>query len=130
MRSYHIAAASLAIGCEIKWLDNVVTQCSPSGVTRAQRGVARRLSIDSVVTIAVARQLAFDLGAPMARSLELAAALIDNGGQLVCPGGSGIAFDVAAMRRQVERRLEDAAEVLVAPRRGRPPKVRNGDARA
>ena len=121
MRSYHVAAASFAIGCDAKWLDNLITQCSPDGITRAQRGVARRVSAEAVLTIAVARAIALDLGLPLARALGLARELVAGAGRLTCPGGTSLSFDVDGMRGAIAQRLEDAAEVLVAPRRGRPP---------
>lgn len=124
MRSYHVAAASLAIGCDAKWLDNAITQFSPAGVTRARRGVARRVSAEAVLVIAVARRIALDVGAPLGRALTLATALVDAGGRELCPGGTGISFDLDALRLSLEARLGDAAEVLVAPRRGRPPRTK------
>jgi len=120
VRSYHIAAASLAIGCDAKWLDNAITQFSPAGVTRAQRGVARQISADAVLVIAVPRRISLDVGSPMGLALEIAASLVDSGGQVVRPGGTALAFDLDAMRQSIEARLGDASEVLVTPRRGRP----------
>lgn len=124
MRSYHVAAVSLAIGCDHKWLDNVITQYSPAGVTRSQRGVARRVSVDGALVIAVARRLSVDLGTPMTRALALSEQLVESGGRLACGGGTELALDIEAVRGSIERRLGDAAEVLVTPRRGRPPRGR------
>jgi len=126
VRSYHIAAASLAIGCDVKWLDNAITQFSPPGVTRARRGVARRISADAVLIIAVARRISLDIGSPTGRALELATQLVETGGRIAGPGGTALAFDVEALRHSIETRLGDAAEVLVAPRRGRPTGARRG----
>lgn len=120
MRSYHVAAAAFAIGCETKWLDNLLSQVGMDGVSRERQGVARRIDADAVLRIAVARRLAHDLALPVRRALTMAEGLVAAGGRTAYPNGTQLSLDVTAIRKHVDHRLGEAAEALVTPRRGRP----------
>lgn len=122
-RSYHLAAARLAIECDAKWLDNLLSLHSLPGVTSERRGVARRLSAGGVLHAALVHQLVSDLGLAVRDAVSIAIRLlVTPGGRILLPGGTALEVDVATLEHRVEARLADAAEVELPPRRGRPPK--------
>ncbi len=153
-RVYDIAVASLAIGVEKKWLDNLTSQHSLPGTDHFARGVPRRLSVRALVTAALVRQLNRELRVPVSRAVELAAAIIlvdlptiagaaagvgvGVGEPLVAVGPQSartvkitpvitLTVDLHALERDVDRNLLDAMETAVPRRRGRPPaKERRG----
>ena len=154
MRVYDVAVASLAIGVEKKWLDNLTSQHSLPGTDHFARGVPRRLSMRALVTAALVRQLNRELGVPVARAVDLAAAiiLVDLPPVAVAGAGAGVGIgeplvavglqslrtvnvtavisltvDLHGLERDIERRLLEAMETAVPRRRGRPPaKERRG----
>jgi hypothetical protein len=144
-RVYDIAVAALAIEVERKWLDNLTSQHTIPGTEHFARGVARRLSMRTLVTAAIVRDLNRELSVPVSRGVELAVEMLrdqpgapgtlGDGGPNASPAsvqaarvesrvGSSITVtvDVAALEREIERRLLDAMETMVPRRRGRPPR--------
>jgi hypothetical protein len=122
LRSYHVAAAALALGVRSRALDNILVAHAVPGVTRSRQGVSRQLSVHAVVLIGIARKLAAAAGIPLSRALVLGRAAMDAGGTLPLDSGLVLSVDVAMLGRGIEARLAEAAEVVVPPRRGRPPK--------
>lgn len=123
-RAYSVAAAAFALDVAPKWLDNFLSQHDVPGVVAAERGVARRIPLSALVLVAIARDLQRELGVGLGRGLEAAVRLVgrDDDASILSIGEAAVLrVDVAAMRRAIEDRLVIAMEILVAPRRGRPP---------
>jgi hypothetical protein len=136
-RAYDIAVAAVAIEVERKWLDNLTAQHSIPGTEHVARGVARRLSMRTLLTAAIVRDLNRGLGVPVARAVEAAGAVLGNdpGGEPawgVAPAAPtpvlriseavSLAVDLARLEGEIERRLLVAMETVVPRRRGRPPR--------
>jgi hypothetical protein len=123
-RAYSVAAAAFALDVAPKWLDNFLSQHAVPGVVAAERGVARRIPLSALVLVAIARDLQRELGVGLGRGLEAAVRLVgreDDASMLPIGEAAVLRVDVAALRRAIEDRLVIAMEILVAPRRGRPP---------
>jgi hypothetical protein len=142
-RVYDIAVAALAIGVERKWLDNLTAQHSIPGTEHVARGVARRLSMRTLLTAAIVRDLNRGLGVPVGRGVEVASSILgaQQSRESVASAASGLeellsaprvvlpiaesltlAVDVERLEREIERRLLEAMETVVPRRRGRPPR--------
>ena len=123
-RAYSVAAAAFALDVAPKWLDNFLSQHAVPGVVAAERGVARRIPLSALVLVAIARDLQRELGVGVGRGLDIARRLAETDGDtgLLPVGEAGVlSLNVAALRRAIEDRLVIAMEILVPPRRGRPP---------
>jgi len=141
-RVYDIAVAALAIGVERKWLDNLTAQHSIPGTEHVARGVARRLSMRTLLTAAIVRDLSRGLGVPVSRGVEAASSILggDSAGQIMPMAATAaptarlsvaesttLVVDVGRLEKEIERRLLEAMETVVPRRRGRPPlKERRG----
>jgi hypothetical protein len=122
-RSYHVAVVALAAECDSKWLDNLLSRHRMRGVDNRRQGTARKVSLNGVVHIAVTRHLVDALAMPAARALEVATQLCSSAaGEAALGNGLTLQLDLPRLQRELERRLREAAEVVVAPRRGRPPR--------
>ena len=149
VRVYNVAVASLAIGVDRKWLDNLTAQHSLPGAEHFARGVPRRLSMRALVTAALVRELNRELGVPVSMAVALAAGMVGNAPAAVGVGvGVGeplgvvaiqslrtvnvtplisLTVDLHGLERDIDRRLLEAMETAVPRRRGRPPvKERRG----
>jgi len=121
-RHYHVAAASVALECSPKWLDNLLSRNAIPGVARERQGVSRRVSAEALVRLAVIRTLIEDLAIATPAAIALSERLCsDEGGSCVLPSGLSIQVDLARVRRELDRRLLDSSEIAPPPRRGRPP---------
>lgn len=125
-RAYTIATAALALGVPAKWLDNTLSHFRIAGVRQERQGVARRLSIEALLTLAASTLLTRELGIPLGRALEVAENLLAQHGRILIGDRLQISTDLAAMRADLLQRLEHAVEVAPLPRRGRPPKNTTG----
>ena len=142
-RVYDIAVAALAIGVERKWLDNLTAQHSIPGTEHVARGVARRLSMRTLLTAAIVRDLNRGLGVPVGRGVEVASSILGaqqsregvaiaasgaeellSAPRVVLPiaGSVTLSVDVESLEREIEQRLLAAMETVVPRRRGRPPR--------
>ncbi|NUQ19683.1 MAG: hypothetical protein HOQ09_01855 [Gemmatimonadaceae bacterium] len=118
---YDIAVASLALGVERKWLDNLLSQHDIPGVEHVARGVTRKLSTRALVTAAAVRDLQRRLGVPAGRAVELAAHVVAASHHRVeLSPALTIHLDLTTLERDLERRLVHAMETAVPRRRGRP----------
>jgi hypothetical protein len=124
-RAYTIATAALALGVPPKWLDNILSHYRILGVVQERQGVARRITIEGLLTIAVARILTAGLDIPVGRALEIAHEMLLSQGR-VTSGSLKLDLDVIELRNRVIADLERAVEVAPLPRRGRPPKNTTG----
>lgn len=125
-RAYTIAAAALALEQDAKWLDNILSHFEVPGVQQKTQGVTRRLSVDSLVVLAVTIIVGDELGAPIARALEISQRLIATSGRYSTDTGLTIQLDLPSLRTRVLENLEQAVEIAPVPRRGRPPKSTTG----
>ncbi|HXG72694.1 MAG TPA: hypothetical protein VNJ04_18985 [Gemmatimonadaceae bacterium] len=123
---YTVATVALALKVAPKWLDNLLSHHSVTGVDREAQGRSRRLSTPSVQLLAIALTLMNDLALSTPRSLALAAKLMSSGGRLQTPRGLRLEIDLNSARQVVIERLNYAVEVAPVPRRGRPPLNKTG----
>ena len=126
MRQYTVAVAALAIGAPTKWVDNLLSQHDVINTVSGRRGVARRISHQTLVRLALLRQLHADLGLSVADAIRVSSDLLDSDGVGVHETGHlRLTVDARALETVVDTRLRDALESAPSPRRGRPP-VRSG----
>jgi hypothetical protein len=124
-RAYTIATAALTIGTSVKWLDNVLSHNRVSGVAQERQGVARRLTVDGLVVLALAVLLIRELGLPTSKAIAVAERVATEG-QYTVPQGLTLALDLSQFRSELLERLEHAVEIAPVPKRGRPPKSKTG----
>jgi hypothetical protein len=110
----------------IKWLDNTLSHISVPGVQQEKQGVARRITIDGLLILAVATVLIRELGIPLAGAIGIAGRLTANGGQYASPQGVSLQLNLKTLRAGLLERLENAVEMAPVPRRGRPPENKTG----
>jgi len=123
MRLYSVAIVSLVVGAPARWTDNLLAQHDIPEIAHRQRGVARGVSWNAVVRIALIRSLHERLGCGVREAVALAAALIEAPALPLDPrGGLSLAFDRSALEGELQARLRDAIETAPRPRRGRPPR--------
>lgn len=125
-RAYTIATAALTIGTSVKWLDNVLSHNRVSGVAQERQGVARRLTVDGLVVLALAVLLIRELGLPTSKAIAVAEHVARNEGRYTVPQGLTLALDLSRVRAELLERLERAVEIAPVPKRGRPPKSKTG----
>lgn len=124
-RAYTLATAALALGVTNKWLDNTLSHFKIPGVHQKRQGIARRLTVDSLLTLSVAINLASRLDASIGRAVEIAHQLVAGDG-LQLLGTLELRVDLQATQADLLERLEHAVEIAPTPRRGRPPKNTTG----
>jgi hypothetical protein len=125
-RAYTIATAALTIGTSVKWLDNVLSHNRVSGVAQERQGVARRLSVDGIVVLALAVLLIRELGLPTSKAIAVAEQVASTQGRYTVPQGLTLALNLSQFRRELLHQLERAVEMAPVPKRGRPPKSKTG----
>ena len=125
-RAYTVATAALAIGMPIKWVDNVLSHNRLTGIRQDRQGVARRLSIEGLLVLALTALLIEELGLSSAKAIVAAEGIVNSGGRYSATRGVSIELDLSAFRSGLLEQLEHAVEVAPIPRRGRPPKDKTG----
>jgi hypothetical protein len=122
VRYYDVAMASLAITAPIKWTDNLLSHHVLPGVTARRRGVARRISRDALIVLALTRELHISLDMSVRAAVAAARAMLAPGGAGVLQSGHvRVTVDRASLEHAVDLRLRDALETAPVRRRGRPP---------
>jgi hypothetical protein len=121
-RAYTVGTVALALTISTKWIDNVLSHHTLAGVVQQRQGVARKVSIDGVLQLALAILLIQDLGLPTTNALRLAAGLVQTGGTHRTTAGISMQLDLGRMRTDLDTRLAQAVEIAPVPRRGRPPR--------
>jgi len=118
MRAYTAATAAFTLRKPAKWVDNVLSHHSIHGVGRKSQGVARRLSLEAIIELAVALRIHRGFGSSIARSLEVARSLGPGG---ICRiEGVTVSVNLQEIRSEVLDRLQHAVETVPVPKRGRP----------
>jgi hypothetical protein len=125
-RAYTVATAALAIGVPIKWVDNILSHNKLIGIRQERQGVARRLSVDGLLVLALTALLIRELGLSTAKAIIAAEGILNSGGRYSAAQGVSIELDLATFRAGLLEQLEHAVEVAPIPRRGRPPKNKTG----
>jgi hypothetical protein len=125
-RAYTIATAALTLGTSVKWLDNVLSHNRVSGIVRERQGVARRLTVESLVGLALAVLLVRELGLPTAKAIALAENLAKTEGRYIASRWLMLTLDLSSFRADLLERLENAVEMAPVPNRGRPHKNKTG----
>lgn len=125
-RAYTIAAAALTLEMPIKWLDNTLSHIRVPGVQQERQGVARRITIDGLLILAVATVLISELGIPLAGAIEIAGQLTASGGRYASTHGLSLQLNLEELKAGLLERLENAVEMAPIPRRGRPPENKTG----
>lgn len=125
-RAYTVATAALALQVPTKWVDNILSHHQVQGVIQARQGIARRLSVESLIVLTVALLLVHDLALPTANAISIAAQLVQARGTTTLPSGIHLQIDIDRVTRHLLERLESAVEVAPLPRRGRPPQKTTG----
>jgi hypothetical protein len=125
-RAYTVATAAVALGLPVKWVDNVLSHNKLIGVRQERQGVARRLTIESILALALTALLIQELGLSSTRAIIAAEAIVQNRGRYLSPQGVRIEVNLEAFQAGLLEQLEQAVEVAPLPRRGRPPKNKTG----
>jgi len=125
-RAYTIATAALTLGMPIKWLDNTLSHIRVPGVQQERQGVARRLTIEGLLILAIAILLINEFGMPLAGAIKIAEELASNGGRYTSPEGLALQLNLENVSTGLLERLENAVEIAPIPKRGRPPKNKTG----
>lgn len=125
-RAYTVATAALALGMPAKWVDNVLSHNKVSGIRQERQGIARRLSIEGLLVLALTAVLTHELGLSTAMAIVVAEGIAKNGGRYPAGEGLSIEVDLAAVQASLLERLESAVEIAPIPRRGRPPVSKTG----
>jgi hypothetical protein len=125
-RAYTIATAALALDVTTKWLDNTLSHFRIDGVHQARQGIARRLTVESMMILSVAVVLTDQLECPLGRATVVARQLVASGGSHLAEGTLELRIDLSALHAQLLERLDRAVEIAPVPRRGRPPKNTTG----
>ena len=125
-RAYTVATAALALQMPVKWIDNALSHNKVPGVQQERQGVARRLTVDGLLILAVASTLVRELGAPLAVALQIAQAVIRDDGHHSVTTGVRLEVDLKNLRTSLLDRLESAVEIAPVPKRGRPSKNKTG----
>ena len=122
MRLYDIAVAALAVGAPRKWTENVLSQHAIPDVISVRQGVARRISYQALIRLAIIRQLHTELGIGVAHAIHFADRLLDSGqSPVLATGQLTLSVDLVGLRTAVDERLAAALESFPSRRRGRPP---------
>lgn len=124
-RSYTLATAALAIGAPPKWLDNILSHYTVPGVDQKRQGVARRLSVDGILLLAITLVLMREAGLPAHRALATARELAASNGIHRFERVS-LSIDLTVFRDELLGSLESAVEIAPVPKRGRPSENKTG----
>ena len=125
-RAYTLGTAALALGVAPKWLDNTLSHFKVPGVHQKRQGIARRLTVDSLITLSIAIVLGDQLQVPLGRAIEISQQLVAAKGRHRIADTLEMSIDLPALHAQLLERLEHAVEIAPVPRRGRPPKNTTG----
>lgn len=119
MRAYTAATAAFTLKMPVKALDNLLSHHTLAGVTRSRQGVPRRLSVDAILTLAIASRLAHALATPLSRAIALAERLRATP-SVELGKGIDLVVDIDRLTEETLERLQNAVETVPIPRRGRP----------
>lgn len=119
-RAYTVATATLALGVPAKWVDNILSHYTVPGVAQERQGIARKLTVDGLLVLALTTLLIQELGAPALKAIGIAEQLLRNEGRYTSHRGFSLVLDLSTFRTSLLEHLENAVEMAPVPRRGRP----------
>src|SRR4029079_10008917 len=119
MRAYTAATAAFTLKMPVKALDNLLSHHTLSGVTKARQGVPRRLTVDAILTLAIATRLTDALNASFGKAIALAERARASP-YMELGKGHTLIVDINGLRQETLERLQHAVETVPIPRRGRP----------
>ena len=123
MRLYSVALTALAIDAPQKWTDNLIAHHDLPDVRSQKRGIARGVSWQGLVRIALIRDLHVALGCGVREAVALSDVLLRApSGRAAIGRWSTLGFERDTLEQDLQRRLADALESAPRPRRGRPPR--------
>ena len=125
-RAYTVATAALALGAPIKWVDNILSHNEVPGIRQERQGIARHLSIEGLLVLAITALLMDELGLSPSKAIAVAEGIMKSSGRYVVRQELTIEIDLSAFRTSLIERLESAVEIAPIPRRGRPPQNKTG----
>jgi hypothetical protein len=125
-RAYTVATAAVALGLPIKWVDNVLSHHKLRGVRQERQGIARRISVEGILVLALTALLIQEFGLATTRAITAAEGLVQSRGRYSSPQGVRLEIDLEAFQFGLLQQLEQAVEVAPLPRRGRPPRNKTG----
>jgi hypothetical protein len=125
-RAYTVATSALALGVSGKWIDNVLSHNKVLGIRQERQGIARRLSVEGLLVLALSALLIHGLGLSTAKAVVVAERILKGNGRYVAGEGLTIEIDLAGLQASLLERLESAVEIAPIPRRGRPPASKTG----
>jgi hypothetical protein len=107
-------------------LDNILSHHQIFGVIQERQGIARKLTIEALVILALIVTLSQDLGVPVPNAIKTAEEMARQQGRFRSTQGLTIEIDLAGFRAQLLDELERAVEIAPTPKRGRPPSNKTG----
>ena len=125
-RAYTVATAALALGVPIKWVDNILSHNKLAGIRQERQGIARHLSIEGLIVLALTALLIDQLGLPTTKAIFVATEVLKGSGRYIGGQRLRIEIDLASFQVDLLERLESAVEIAPVPRRGRPPTNKTG----
>jgi hypothetical protein len=120
-RAYTVATAALALGVTAKWVDNILSHNKVLGIRQERQGIARHLSIEGLLILAITALLIDELELSTAKAISVAEGIVKNSGRYLAQQGLSVQIDVPVFQANLIERLENAVEIAPHPRRGRPP---------
>lgn len=125
-RAYTVATAALALGMPAKWVDNILSHNKVLGIRQERQGIARHLSIEGLLILALTALLIDELDLSTAKAISVAEGIVKNRGRYLAQQGLSVQIDVPVFQAHLIERLENAVEIAPQPRRGRPPTNKTG----
>ena len=123
MPLYNTSTTASVLGVTPKWLDNLLSHNDIRDLPTDAQGVARRLSISAITTLALAKELMDALFLPSPAALNLAERILASPpGEVAVSPNLTLTLRSDLLKADILRRLAHAVETVPAPRRGRPPK--------
>lgn len=123
MPLYNTTTTAAVLDVTPKWLDNLLSHNDINGLPTESQGVARRLSISAITTLALAKELMDVLDIPSPAALRLAQRILaDQPGEVAISPNLTLTLRLDVLQADILRRLAHAVETVPTPRRGRPPK--------
>ena len=125
-RAYTVATAALALGMPAKWVDNILSHNKVLGIRQERQGIARHLSIEGLLILALTALLIDELDLSTAKAIRVAERIAKGSGRYLGREGLSVQVDLPVFQAKLIGRLEGAVEIAPLPRRGRPPANKTG----
>lgn len=122
MPLYNTASTANALNVAQKWIDNLLSHNKLPGVQQDRQGVQRKVSLEAVMTISIAKTLMDNAGLATPAALGLAERLVASPNGIVAISNDlTISINLSTVRQTTLDQLSHAIEFTPLPTRGRPP---------